>query len=119
VGDALHTAHFSIGSGTRLAMEDVIVLVRCLKEADFDVDTALPNYQAIREPVLNKLTAAASRSAHWYERFGSHMNLEPWPFALSYIMRSGRLDSGTLARMSPQFHAGLLAHGIDPGETHD
>ena len=115
VGDALHTAHFSIGSGTRLAMEDVIVLVRCLREADFDVETALPNYQAVREPVLNKLTAAALRSAQWYERFGSRMDLEPWPFALSYIMRSGRLDSETLARMSPEFHGGLLARGIEPG----
>ena len=112
VGDALHTAHYSIGSGTRLALEDVIALVRALKSHSFDVERALPAYQAGREPVLDKLTAAALRSAEWYERFGSHMNLDPWPFALSYIMRSGRLDGETLNRMSPAFHRGLEVRGI-------
>ena len=113
VGDALHTAHYSIGSGTRLALEDVIALVRALETHDFDVARALPAYQAEREPILEKLTAAALRSANWYERFGSHMEQDPWPFALSYIMRSGRLDGDTLRkRMSPDFHHGLEVRGI-------
>lgn len=112
VGDALHTAHYSIGSGTRLALEDVAALVDSLRRHDFDVARALPAYQAGREPVLNKLTAAARRSGDWYERFGEHMRLDPWPFALSYIMRSGRLGGDTLARMSPVFCRELQKRGI-------
>ena len=116
VGDALHTAHYSIGSGTRLALEDVTALVKSLRCHDFDVARALPAYQAEREPVLGKLTAAALRSAAWYERFGEHMRLDPWPFALSYILRSGRLDEATLAAMSPEFYRGLRKHGVEvPG----
>ncbi len=112
VGDALHTAHYSIGSGTRLALEDVAALVNALRRHDFDVARALPAYQAEREPVLNKLTAAALRSGNWYERFGEHMQLDPWPFALSYIMRSGRLDGAVLSRMSPVFCRELQRRGI-------
>ena len=108
VGDALHTAHFSIGSGTRLALEDVLALVKALRQCDFDVARALPAFQAAREPVLTKLTGAALRSANWYERFGEHMRLDPWPFALSYIMRSGRLDGATLAAMSPGLLPGVV-----------
>lgn len=119
VGDALHTAHFSIGSGTRLALEDVIALVRALRENGFDVTRALPAYQAAREPVLNKLTAAAMGSARWYEDFGAHMTLDPWRFTLSYIMRSGRLDGATLAAMSPSFHEGLVKRGIAPPDDDD
>ena len=54
VGDALHTTHYSIGSGTRLAMEDVIALVKALKETDFNVPEAFPKYQAERQPILDK-----------------------------------------------------------------
>lgn len=112
VGDALHTAHFSIGSGTRLALEDVIALVQALKENDFDVARALPAYQAARQPVLETLTKAARTSAAWYERFGEHMALEPWPFALSYIRRAGRLDSARLRSLAPRFVSALEDHGL-------
>ena len=112
VGDALHTAHFSIGSGTRLALEDVIALVRALREAEFDVDEALSTYEAARRPVLEKITGAARRSADWYEAFGDHMTMAPWPFALSYIRRAGRLDADRLSRMAPGFTARLQANGI-------
>ncbi len=113
VGDALHTAHFSIGSGTRLALEDVIALVRALQEHDWDIAAALPAYQAARQPVLGKLVQAARRSADWYEDFGRHMDLEPWPFALSYIRRAGRLDAARLRALAPRFTAVLEARGID------
>jgi len=112
VGDALHTAHFSIGSGTRLALEDVLALVAALKRTDWDVSSALPAYQAARAPVLAKLTAAARRSADWYDGFDAHMALEPWPFALSYIRRAGRLTSDRLRRMAPAFSAALDARGV-------
>ncbi len=112
VGDALHTAHFSIGSGTRLALEDVISLVTNLEAHDWRLDEALPAYHAARQPVIQKITTAAVRSARWYESFDDHMQLDPWPFALSYIRRAGRLDSDRLRLMSPQFAANLQARGI-------
>ena len=112
VGDALHSAHFSIGSGTRLAMEDVIALVRALDNAGFRVEDALPEYQAVRKPILDKLSCAADNSAHWYERFGEHMALKPWTFACSYITRSGRISSDKLREMSPRFSAALKSRGL-------
>ncbi len=112
VGDALHTAHFSIGSGTRLALEDVIALVAALRAHDGDVTTALPAYQAARQPILQKLTKAATASGAWYDRFAEHMNLAPWPFALSYIQRAGRLDANRLAQIAPQFTSSLKARGL-------
>ncbi len=115
VGDALHTAHFSIGSGTRLALEDVIALVKALEAEGWDVARALPAYQAARQPVLEKLVGAARRSADWYEDFVRHMDLDPLPFALSYIRRAGRLSPDRLRRLSPRFTARLEAEGIDLG----
>ena len=113
VGDALHTAHFSIGSGTRLALEDVIALVKALREHDLDVSAALPAWQAARQPVLDKIVSAALRSARWYQDFDRHMAIEPWPFALEYIRRAGRLDGERLRNMAPGFTAGLEQRGID------
>jgi 2-polyprenyl-6-methoxyphenol hydroxylase-like FAD-dependent oxidoreductase len=81
IGDALRTAHFSIGSGTRLAMEDAIAL----------------------EPIVDKLVAAADASAAWYERFPEHMRLAPRELAWSYIQRSGRIDPARLRKSSPGF----------------
>jgi 2-polyprenyl-6-methoxyphenol hydroxylase-like FAD-dependent oxidoreductase len=103
VGDALHTAHFSIGSGTRLALEDVIVLVRAVGEHRNDISAALVAYEATRRPVMEKLVNAANTSAGWYENFTTHMQLEPWPFAESYIMRSGRVMRERLAGIAPRF----------------
>lgn len=107
VGDALRTAHFSIGSGTRLAMEDVIALVRALGEHRGDLSSAFAAYEAARRPIVDKLVAAANRSADWYERFAEHMALGPWDFAESYIMRSGRIDPARLAQIAPRFAAEL------------
>ena len=112
VGDALHTAHFSIGSGTRLALEDVIALANALQAADWDVARALPAYQAARAPVLHKIIGAARRSGDWYEDFGTHMALDPDRFSLSYMRRAGRLDADRLARLAPEFAARLRAKGL-------
>lgn len=112
VGDALHTAHFSIGSGTRLAMEDVIALVDALKRHEWDVASALPAYQEARAPVLDKLVRAARRSSDWYDNFETHMALEPWPFALSYIRRAGRVSTDRLRALAPQFTAALSRRGV-------
>jgi 2-polyprenyl-6-methoxyphenol hydroxylase-like FAD-dependent oxidoreductase len=104
VGDALHSAHFSIGSGTRLAIEDVIALVKAL-EAEREVPAALARYEAERKPVVKKLVTAARASANWYEKFPEHMTLGMMDFAYSYITRSGRIDDARLRAMSPQFMA--------------
>jgi 2-polyprenyl-6-methoxyphenol hydroxylase-like FAD-dependent oxidoreductase len=104
VGDALHSAHFSIGSGTRLAIEDVIALVKAL-EAERDLDAALARYEAERKPVVKKLVTAARASAVWYEHFPEHMKLGMMDFAYSYITRSGRIDDARLRAMSPSFMA--------------
>jgi 2-polyprenyl-6-methoxyphenol hydroxylase-like FAD-dependent oxidoreductase len=103
VGDALHTAHFSIGSGTRLAMEDVIALVKALEAEPASVPAALARYEATRRPVLDKLVAAANASADWHERFREHMDLSPRDFAMSYMRRSGRVDVARLREMAPRF----------------
>jgi 2-polyprenyl-6-methoxyphenol hydroxylase-like FAD-dependent oxidoreductase len=105
VGDALHTAHFSIGSGTRLAMEDAIALARAIEAHPADRIEAVARYEAGRRPILEKLTAAANASADWYEAFAEHMKLPPLEFAMSYITRSGRVDLNRLRAVSPEFVA--------------
>jgi 2-polyprenyl-6-methoxyphenol hydroxylase-like FAD-dependent oxidoreductase len=109
IGDALHTAHFSIGSGTRLAIEDAIALTKAL-EAEARVADGLARYQAERQPAVKKLVTAARTSADWYEHFPEHMKLGLLDFAHSYITRSGRIDDARLRTMSPQFMARYEAH---------
>ena len=104
IGDALHSAHFSIGSGTRLAIEDAIALAKAL-EAEPDIPTALARYQSERQPIVKKLVTAARTSADWYETFPDHMKLDLMDFAYSYITRSGRIDDARLRAMSPAFMA--------------
>jgi 2-polyprenyl-6-methoxyphenol hydroxylase-like FAD-dependent oxidoreductase len=104
IGDALHSAHFSIGSGTRLAIEDAIALVKAL-EAEPDIPQALVRYQSERQPIVKKLVTAARTSADWYENFPDHMKLDLMDFAYSYITRSGRIDDARLRAMSPAFMA--------------
>ena len=106
IGDAQRTAHFSIGSGTRLAMEDAIALVKALREFRKDVPDALASFEAARRPIVGKLVAAADASADWYERFPEHMKLAPRDFAWSYIQRSGRVDPEKLRRIAPKFVGG-------------
>ena len=101
IGDALRTAHFSIGSGTRLAMEDAIALVKALSE--HEGPAALAAFEAARRPIVEKLVAAADASGQWYERFAQHMKLAAREFAWSYIQRSGRIDPARLRKISPKF----------------
>lgn len=119
VGDALHTAHFSIGSGTRLALEDVIALVTALEDSSRDVRAGLELYEARRRPVVEKLVRAANDSAQWYGAFGDHMKLAPLDFAYSYITRSGRIDDDRLRAVSPKFVAQFEAHRNSSGRMSD
>jgi 2-polyprenyl-6-methoxyphenol hydroxylase-like FAD-dependent oxidoreductase len=104
IGDALHSAHFSIGSGTRLAIEDAIALSKAL-ETEADIPSALARYESERKPIVKKLVTAARTSADWYEKFPAHMKLDLMDFAYSYITRSGRIDDARLRAMSPRFMA--------------
>jgi 2-polyprenyl-6-methoxyphenol hydroxylase-like FAD-dependent oxidoreductase len=103
IGDALRTAHFSIGSGTRLAMEDAIALTKSLFEFKNEIPEALAAFEAARRPIVDKLVAAADASGNWYDRFAEHMKLAPREFAWSYIQRSGRIDPARLRKISPKF----------------
>jgi 2-polyprenyl-6-methoxyphenol hydroxylase-like FAD-dependent oxidoreductase len=103
IGDAQRTAHFSIGSGTRLAMEDAIALANALSQHGKNIPEALAAFEALRRPIVEKLVAAADASAAWYEKFPEHMRLAPRDFAWSYIQRSGRIDPEKLRRIAPRF----------------
>lgn len=100
IGDALRTVHFSIGSGTRLAMEDAIALARCL-HSDARVDDALARFQREREPPMRKIWDAANVSLRWYEGMGALMALDPHEFAYRYMTRSGRVDHAEVRRRDP------------------
>lgn len=104
LGDAAHSAHFSIGSGTRLAMEDAIALVRALVEED-DTETALGVFEERRVPIAKKITDASNQSAEWYDTFADKMRLDPLEFAKDYLMRSGRIDLDKLRTIAPRFMA--------------
>lgn len=104
LGDAAHSAHFSIGSGTRLAFEDAIALVKALREHD-SCELALAEFQRQRQPVARKIVDAANTSARWYDDFRGRMELSPLDFALDYLTRSGRVDIERLRSLSPQFIA--------------
>ncbi|WP_272490837.1 benzoate-CoA ligase family protein [Mesobacterium pallidum] len=108
VGDAAHTAHFSIGSGTRLALEDVIALVGALEGAE-DWRDGLAAFEAARLPIARKIVDAANTSAAWYDSFGSKIDKPPLDFAFDYITRSGRVDMDRLRSMAPEFAARYAA----------
>jgi anthraniloyl-CoA monooxygenase len=102
LGDALHTAHFSIGSGTKLAMEDAIALKECFDRAA-DVPTALDEFERIRKPVIEDYQAAAYESMVWFENARQYMHLSPIELAYSLMMRSGRVDDEELRKRDPEF----------------
>jgi benzoate-CoA ligase family protein len=104
LGDSAHTAHFSIGSGTRLALEDAIALVDKLSTIA-DVDEALSAFQAERPPIAKKIVDAANTSASWYENFAEKMTRPPLDFAFDYLSRSGRMDMDRLRKIAPDFMA--------------
>jgi len=104
LGDAAHTAHFSIGSGTRLAMEDAFALVADLR-AHEDLDEALAAFQRERPPVAKGIVDAANTSARWYEDFGGKLDRPALDFAFDYLTRSGRMDMERLRQDAPDFMA--------------
>jgi 2-polyprenyl-6-methoxyphenol hydroxylase-like FAD-dependent oxidoreductase len=99
LGDALRTAHFSIGSGTRLAMEDSVALFKAFRECGTDVQSALVRFQERRLPPMKKIWDAANISIQWYEEMDKRVTtLSPVEFAYSYMTRSGRVDHAEVRR---------------------
>jgi len=129
LGDAAHTAHFSVGSGTKMAMEDAIALVAALDgvgtvATDPDaIDVALAVYESERAGLVAKIQDSARPSLSWWEHFGrSYRNLPPWQFAFHFFSRS--LPVSKLRQRDPAFvesvhRAWSAAHGgaADPLRT--
>jgi anthraniloyl-CoA monooxygenase len=121
LGDAAHTAHFSIGSGTKLAMEDALALAACLHEAPGSVGDALAAYEAERRPVVASTQRAAQASLEWFENIGRYTEQDPHQFAFNILTRSRRVTHDNLRARDPSFVATLenwfasANHGGVPG----
>jgi len=102
LGDALHTAHFSIGSGTKLAMEDAIALAESFQQTS-DVHEALARFTETRRPVIEEYQSAAFGSMLWFENARDYMQLSPVELAFSVMTRSGRVTYDDLKRRDPEF----------------
>jgi anthraniloyl-CoA monooxygenase len=104
LGDALHTAHFSIGSGTKLALEDSIALAKCF-EVHPGVHDALKEFERVRKPIVEEIQAAAYSSLVWLENIKDETDLDPIPFAYKVMTRSERVNYERLKKRDPQFIA--------------
>ena len=102
LGDALHTAHFSIGSGTKLALEDAIALARSFAQEQ-NVAAALAEFERVRKPVIEEYQQAAYESLLWFEHARDFVHLAPLPFAYSLMTRSKKIDYENLKRRDPEF----------------
>jgi anthraniloyl-CoA monooxygenase len=96
MGDALHTAHFSIGSGTKLAMEDAIALVKALEADPGDLARGLVAYEEDRRPIVERTQKAAQDSLLWFENVKRYRELDPTQFAFSLLTRSKRITFDNL-----------------------
>src|SRR5262249_51382094 len=102
LGDAAHTAHFSIGSGTKLAMEDAIALAHAL-EAHSDLQAALADYEAVLNPVLEAFQTSAAESRTYFESVRRYTRLPPFAFSFNLLTRSGRVSYDDLRLRDPSF----------------
>jgi 2-polyprenyl-6-methoxyphenol hydroxylase-like FAD-dependent oxidoreductase len=104
LGDALRSAHFSIGSGTRLAMDDAASLFQAVQETGDDATAALAHYVALRRPVRDQFGTAAERSFRWYENMRQAMQAPVMPFTYGFLTRTGRVDDARLRDYAPGFY---------------
>ncbi len=105
LGDAAHTAHFSIGSGTKLAFEDAIKLAEVLSTSDLPVRRALRQYQEARHLEALKLQSAARNSTQWFEEVERYVHMEPIQFSYSLLTRSQRVSHDNLRKRDPAWLA--------------
>nr|WP_307788183.1 bifunctional salicylyl-CoA 5-hydroxylase/oxidoreductase [Streptomyces actinomycinicus] len=115
LGDAAHTAHFSIGSGTKLAVEDALALAACLTEQP-DVPRALAAYEEERKPVVASTQRAARASLEWFENLRLYLGQPPRQFAFNLLTRSRRVTHDNLRLRDPHFTEGVEREfGCPPG----
>jgi anthraniloyl-CoA monooxygenase len=117
MGDAAHTAHFSVGSGTKLALEDAIALAAALSQRPGDVRGALEAYEAVRGVEVLKIQNAARNSTEWFENVDRHARHAPPQFAYSLLTRSQRISHENLRLRDNDYVAGLerwIADGVRP-----
>ncbi|MEU5251640.1 bifunctional salicylyl-CoA 5-hydroxylase/oxidoreductase [Streptomyces longwoodensis] len=115
LGDAAHTAHFSIGSGTKLAVEDALALAACLREHP-DREAALAAYEEERKPVVASTQRAARASLEWFENLALYLDQPPRLFAFNLLTRSRRVTHDNLRLRDPRFvEAVEREFGCPPG----
>ncbi|MFF1722825.1 bifunctional salicylyl-CoA 5-hydroxylase/oxidoreductase [Streptomyces sviceus] len=115
LGDAAHTAHFSIGSGTKLAVEDALALAACIEEQP-SLERALAAYEAERKPVVASTQRAARASLEWFENIGLYLDQPPRQFAFSLLTRSRRVTHDNLRLRDPRFTGAVEREfGCPPG----
>jgi 2-polyprenyl-6-methoxyphenol hydroxylase-like FAD-dependent oxidoreductase len=105
VGDALRTGHPSIGSGTRLALQDAIALFEACQHGAGDVRATLEEFRRIRRAGSDSLQQAAIKSTEWYETLGERLHLDPIAFAYDYLRRSGRVSHAEIQKRDPALAA--------------
>lgn len=105
IGDAYRTVHFSLGSGTRLAMEDAMALCEAVAVAGKDAQAALQAFEYCRQSTSAEFQAAAARSLDWYESVDSRLDLSPLAFTYDYMIRTGKVSREDLRQMDPAFVA--------------
>jgi 2-polyprenyl-6-methoxyphenol hydroxylase-like FAD-dependent oxidoreductase len=104
IGDALHSTHPSIGSGTRMAMEDSVALANALAVHRGDVTAGLAEFRRSREPAKNTLVLASEKSFNWYENFGRKVEeLSAVDFVFDFLMRTGRISKERLINQYSPF----------------
>ena len=109
LGDAQRSVHFSIGSGTRLAMEDAVALCQAYADAGGRVADTFSRFEEIRRPAVSILAEAARRSYSWYEGFAAKLPLSPIEFTYDYMTRTGRMTDKRLHARHPKFMAAYEA----------
>ena len=113
LGDALRTVHFSLGSGTRMAMQDAIALQAALAASTGDLSAAFASFEAIRRPQSSTFQTAATRSLDWYESVSDRLHLDPVSFTYDYMRRTGQVSHDDLKRRDPHFVAAYEASHPD------
>jgi anthraniloyl-CoA monooxygenase len=103
MGDAAHTAHFSIGSGTKLAFEDAIELERAIRQHPGDLTKALQGYEAVRSEQVARLQNSARNSMEWFENVERYASLDPQQFAYSMLTRSQRISHENLRQRDQRY----------------
>ena len=103
IGDALRSVHFSLGSGTRMAMEDSIALFEGLCAHATDIKAAFAHFEASRRSASDRFQLAAAKSLDWYENVGNKLHLDPIGFTYDYMRRTGRVTHEDLRERDPEF----------------